>query len=388
VSIDLIDRIRAAGEALEARPPDPRPAIRAGRRRITRRTLALATSMCLVAAGTAWAFASLGSLRHEPPSRIAQTPTPPPPSLATTSFQAFWGVSVPIPEGWYADAPDPELSAGFSVATSPGGVAGPLHSPAIGPADAWLTVYVPGIQRGCEISCEPFPDPLTRDDLHVLTEHDGAPLFERWGGWSRSEIGLMFWVGPEASQQTRADADMILASLHIPAPEPSASLLTYTDPHRKFTIEYPDDWTHAEDTLTPHLSSPAEIFAAGTYRLRAGGESCWHFPVNAMEDLGPTDALVWIAEARPFGGHYPRPESFPGEPPDQEMDARYCLQNPDKAYTQWWIAFSQDGRSFYVLVAMGNDATDERRAETWRILDSFAPEPDPSFSPKAGQPTK
>jgi hypothetical protein len=133
--------------------------------------------------------------------------------------------------------------------------------------------------------------------------------------------------------------------------------------------------------LTPRLASPHEIFAAGTYSLRPGGESCLHFPVNAMEDLGSEDVLVWIAEAEPFGGSYPRPESFPGEPPDPELEARYCLQNPDKAYTQWWISFSQGNRSFYVLVAMGNEVTDERRAETWRMLDSFDPAPASSIRP-------
>jgi hypothetical protein len=378
MTVDVEQRLQAAAERIRVEVPPPAPVVAAGRRRGILRGIAAAAVIGMIGAGTTWALVALGSLRHDRPAPATQTLTPTAQSVSpeAASFAAFWGATVPIPAGWFEAAPNPEVSRSFVASTSQAAIVdGPLHSQAVGSSDAWITVSVPLIDRGCEGSmrCGPFPDPLVRGDLRFLTEYDGAPLLERWGTWGRSTIQLMFWVGPDATPLTRAEADFLLASLGLPG-----GLESYSDPEHQFSIEYPDDWVRSEEVLTPRLASPHEIFAAGTYSLRAGGESCLHFPVNAMEDLGPSDVLVWIAEAKPFGGSYPRPESFPGEPPDPELEARYCLQDPNKPYTQWWISFSDGNRSFYVLVAMGNEVTDERKDETWRMLDSFDPAPSPA----------
>ena len=61
-------------------------------------------------------------------------------------------------------------------------------------------------------------------------------------------------------------------------------------------VTYPSGWALAPETLTPTLTDPSEVFALGTYPLRPGGSGCAQFPTNAIEDLGPTDALVWLAD--------------------------------------------------------------------------------------------
>ena len=71
---------------------------------------------------------------------------------------------------------------------------------------------------------------------------------------------------------------------------------TTTNAADGFSVTYPSDWSPASEILTPTLTDPREIFALGTYPLRPGGPNCAQYPVNAIEDLGPTDALIWLAE--------------------------------------------------------------------------------------------
>jgi hypothetical protein len=47
-----------------------------------------------------------------------------------------------------------------------------------------------------------------------------------------------------------------------------------------------------------------------------------------------------------------------------------CLQNPNRLVT-WWIRFRQRDRAFYGLVAVGDSATEETRAQVFQALSSF-----------------
>jgi hypothetical protein len=195
---------------------------------------------------------------------------------------------------------------------------------------------------------------------------------------------VRMWIGPTVAPADAEAARYLVSHLDIPPWQPSPGKNGYVDPVRGFTVEYPKDWQRASESMTPTLSSPVEIFAAGTYPLRPGGSECPQWPVNAIEDLGANDAFVWIAEAAPGGGFPDRPAHFPGEGPDQRMEARYCLNNPDKPYRQWWLRFAQGNRNFYAYVAMGADVSGGRAAEAWSILDSFTPAGGPSINPSSG----
>jgi hypothetical protein len=231
---------------------------------------------------------------------------------------------------------------------------------------------------------DPLPDHVSPRDFPKVGVEAGGEMYELTGTAGGGVFHISYWIGPQASEATREATLYLVSNLHLPGPGSAELEQKYTDPEHRFTVEYPSDWVRAEESQTPRLSSPVEIFAAGTYDLRPGGDSCAQFPVNAMEDLGPADALVWIAEAAP-GSHFPpRPERFDAEPPNPQMEARYCLQDPDKPYTQWWIPFTQGNRNFYVLVAMGDEISDARRAEAWNVVESFTPETAPAIGPTAG----
>jgi hypothetical protein len=210
----------------------------------------------------------------------------------------------------------------------------------------------------------------------------GAPRYalERVGP-EGGRFEITYWIGPDATLATRQASEFLIRNLHLPSAQP-AQVRRYQDPVHRFSIDSPSTWERALQPLTSELSSPAEIFAAGTFPPRPDGNSCSNWPVNAIQDLGPTDAFVWIAEAAPGGGLPPRPARFADEQPDPQMEARFCLSDPNKPFTQWWIPFTQGNRNFYVYVAMGNDISDARRAETWNVVGSFSPESAPSISPR------
>jgi hypothetical protein len=129
-------------------------------------------------------------------------------------------------------------------------------------------------------------------------------------------------------------------------------------------------WRQAPEPLTPQLADPAEVLAVGTYPLRPGGERCEHWPVRALEDLGPEDALVVVYEVR--SGIVPA--RFP--PLDQVVDTpvqagtnRFCV--PSERRRDAWFPFAVDGRAFHALVALGPEASAGREAEARSVLADF-----------------
>ena len=148
-------------------------------------------------------------------------------------------------------------------------------------------------------------------------------------------------------------------------PEP----VVWRDEERGFRVSHPDSWRRAASPLTPYLSDPVELFALGTYALRAGGDRCAHQPVNAVEDLGPEDALIVIFErAQPF-----TTEGYPPRPDDPRLARgtnRFCV--PGRNRFDSWLPFGESGRAFYALIAIGENASDQTLAEVSAIYDSIA----------------
>jgi hypothetical protein len=158
-----------------------------------------------------------------------------------------------------------------------------------------------------------------------------------------------------------------------PATEPvRAQGIVWRDEARGFTVTYPETWQRAPSRLTPFLADPLELLALGTYPLRPGGDRCAHEPVNAVEDLGPRDALLVIFErAQPYddAGYPPRK----GAPELVAGTNRACV--PDANRSDAWLSFGESGRAFYALLALGADASAETRAELVAIYDSIVFEP-------------
>ena len=106
--------------------------------------------------------------------------------------------------------------------------------------------------------------------------------------------------------------------------------------------------------------------------LPPGGESCAQFPVNALDAVGATDALLTLQESGhpDLAGFPPLPDHLERLEPDTRFWGAGCLQNPNRLVT-WWIRFGERDRAFYGLVAIGNSATEETRAQVFQALSSF-----------------
>jgi hypothetical protein len=95
-------------------------------------------------------------------------------------------------------------------------------------------------------------------------------------------------------------------------------------------------------------------------------------PENAVEELGPTDAIIVVFErAPPFGPRdYPqRPERRSLLLEDVANSGRFCVPDPERLDT--WVSFGDGDRVFYLLVAIGKAAPAETRDELIEILDSI-----------------
>jgi hypothetical protein len=161
--------------------------------------------------------------------------------------------------------------------------------------------------------------------------------------------------------------------------------LTHTDdPAQGFGVEYPSTWQRATTSLTPGRTNPVEILSLGTGDLAEGSRGCPQLPTGALEAMSPTDAFVTVQEelSAPAALRPDRPDRFPPAGSEDGGEVPLCLTHPptfgDWDLRFWWIRFQDAGRGFYVLVAIGDQATDETWAETWAILDSLRFDPVPT----------
>ncbi|MDQ6949131.1 MAG: hypothetical protein M3256_23450, partial [Actinomycetota bacterium] len=152
-----------------------------------------------------------------------------------------------------------------------------------------------------------------------------------------------------------------------PIPLPVA-LTGYHDPVANIALLYPATWQVAAPVLAPSGGTPTqrrELVSVATYPLRSGGETCDQLSVNALDDLGPTDALVSIQELVGAGastGVPARPSHFGPSQGTEPSGVDQCLTRPGR-FTSRVIAFRDPGgsgphgRVFYALVAIGTAAS-------------------------------
>ena len=147
-----------------------------------------------------------------------------------------------------------------------------------------------------------------------------------------------------------------------------ARWVTFHDRERGFTVRYPAAWQRAEEQLTPTLADPRELLSVGTLTLRPGGDRCSHMPVRALEDFGPTDAFVSIQErVRPGSGEFTPRGAF--RAPTASRTGRFCV--PDAERLDDWLFFSDAGRGFYAIVALGMGASPATKCELVEVLNSL-----------------
>lgn len=153
-----------------------------------------------------------------------------------------------------------------------------------------------------------------------------------------------------------------------PAPAQSEAT-TYRNDSHGYEVTYPAGWHVTGERLTPNLDDPREILALATYETPAGGSRCAQNPVAAIEALGEKDALIVVFERRP-----PWPEG--GYPPRGRLEVtlergtnRFCVPDPERR--DEWESFSDAGRAFYLLVAVGADAPAAVQRDVSAILGSL-----------------
>jgi hypothetical protein len=167
-------------------------------------------------------------------------------------------------------------------------------------------------------------------------------------------------------------------------PRPAVRIATSPDRWQTFAshtgdlqIKYPPDWNVAAAVLTPQLTDPHEILALGTFTMAPADHNCAHIPVNALEQMSPTDAFIWITERTgtdndPAWNFGPRPTSIdPTSGTDANGgDLAACLNHPLLG-TARAVSFDDHSRHFTITYAIGTDATRQRRADVLAILNSF-----------------
>jgi hypothetical protein len=327
-------------------------------------------------------------------------------------------------DGWTAQVPPswriqdvgrcqgPHLQLRGAIVTS---VAFEFRNRQGGFAGCWDAYVWAGFPReGVAFAVQPYPPfgivasgpmtrfPLTPDTLARSGAVGGGPtessVIVRIPGEGYPVAIVRRWVGPEASPDDVAALDRLLGSLQVRGAarwtEAGAIEATLHDEERGYEVTYPVGWIVADENLTPWLSSPGEILSLGTFPLRVSedpedGLRIWDAPVApaALADMEAGDALLSIQETSNVDPDFfePRPATFgplgcedaiygcrPSEDPDLPDAAR------NVPFRAWWIPFRDEGRSFYLFVAIGNEATPERRDEAWAVADSLA------FGPDAG----
>jgi hypothetical protein len=226
----------------------------------------------------------------------------------------------------------------------------------------------------------------------VTVDATGTVIAAAFGETDATEdtTNALIWTDGEVSAINGSGGSGIVAAApltrHVerpPAP-PNQDLLNYADAERDISLQYPSQaWAIAPSVLTPNLGDgpdqPWEIVALGTYPLPANDHNCAHVPVNALEDLGPDDAFVWLMERRPAApSGQARPDVFgptsgvDGTQTDigTEPPPLGCVDHAVNGSMRW-IAFDDNDRSFIAIVAIGDAASAKRHAEAWAILNSL-----------------
>ncbi len=173
----------------------------------------------------------------------------------------------------------------------------------------------------------------------------------------------------------RYEALAVLADVGIPVPRavlPSTWTIASDDAHG-VSISYPPSWHAAPSTLTPVLADPIVPLAVGTAAMvpQQLGE-CDIVPQHAVEAVGRTDALVLVylyQGMASWSSDLARPQSFGPELPWRTGPVQCTDGNSD--VTVRTLSFADGRARISVIVVVGKDATPQRNAEVYAVLDSL-----------------
>jgi hypothetical protein len=192
--------------------------------------------------------------------------------------------------------------------------------------------------------------------------------------WGASTMGRDAESVPPAQSRVAGDRAYLV----------DGDVTTLTDHGDGFEVTYPEGWIAAEERINDWVSSPREILALATYPLRPGGEAVTdgQVPSNAMDDLGPADAFIWVNDGGSADARVPERPVASG-PVTVCGTGRALCPDPEgrslgiDGVRAWWTYFGDHGRLLYVFVAMGEDRFQDpvEAQEVWDVLDTLIVEP-------------
>jgi hypothetical protein len=135
------------------------------------------------------------------------------------------------------------------------------------------------------------------------------------------------------------------------------------------SVTVPDGWVFTDEDLTPMVSNPRTLWAVGTDPIPGyGGEPCAQQPTAALDHLEPDGVLVVLLERRDgISGFADREDPLWSMRGDRNQSEAQACSSGD--FDDWWFSFADEGRGFYMLVAVGPQAGD-RIADVERLVNS------------------
>jgi hypothetical protein len=304
---------------------------------------------------------------------------------------ALEGLSLRVPAGWSTYARDfgawsPEPMLWVANVTLP---TEPSKDHPIPPYQVLSRLPPDGIvlrvsALRAEVSAEeecPSAFWLTAADVEG-SQYEGKPAPHVGFGevYSHSQglcVAAQAWFGvDEPKEAMREQVNRVLDSVEVqPEPPPGSApgWRTHRDEQARIELRYPPGWQVADGRLTPNLVEPVERMSVGTYELRPGGGRCPQAPVRALEDLGPTDALISLFEFSRFAPGILPARARHLRPYDGTLpETAGCLRKPfPEGFLYRVQGFTDHGRGFHLSVAIGDSATDATRHQVSEILDSL-----------------
>jgi hypothetical protein len=131
------------------------------------------------------------------------------------------------------------------------------------------------------------------------------------------------------------------------------------------------------------MGDPVMILSLATFSLRPD-DAAFFFPRHGFDT---DEAFLTILERgldsySDWPDFPPRPANFHFEPGQGSVPAEYLRRKSQIRFADHWFRFTDAGRHFHVLVAIGESAPDDTGREAYRILDSlrFDPSVKPDWS--------
>lgn len=152
---------------------------------------------------------------------------------------------------------------------------------------------------------------------------------------------------------------------------PPGAWTTHEDQANDVAVAVPPRWHVADEIQTPNLADPGEILTLATVELDGRSASHCAQQPGAVEQLGPSDALVTVQETTGTQGFPTRPRPIREfQYATDDLATTGCFANADDIVHKR-IDFHDADRAFYVYATYGANPSDDLRHTVLRIVNSL-----------------